>query len=81
MREDPDNYDLQVLDQGYSMLRPEEHTAMVPHDERERLENLFKGDSEAINTFVCTPTLELGVDIGQLDAALPADSPLRWVVP
>ncbi len=25
------------------MLRPEEHTAMVPHDERERLENLFKG--------------------------------------
>ena len=40
------------------MLRPEEHTAMVPHDERERLENLFKGDSEAINTFVGTAKLE-----------------------
>ncbi len=75
IREDPDNYDLQVLDQGYSMLRPEEHTAMVPHDERERLENLFKGDSEAINTFVCTPTLELGVDIGQLDAVLMRNVP------
>ena len=75
VREDPDNYDLQVLDQGYSMLRPEEHTAMVPHDERERLENLFKGDSEAINTFVCTPTLELGVDIGQLDAVLMRNVP------
>lgn len=48
---------------------------MVPHDERERLENLFKGDSEAINTFVCTPTLELGVDIGQLDAVLMRNVP------
>ena len=75
VKEDPDNYDLQVLDQRYSMLRPEEHTAMVPHDERERLENLFKGDSEAVNTFVCTPTLELGVDIGQLDAILMRNVP------
>jgi ATP-dependent helicase YprA (DUF1998 family) len=75
VRENPDNYDLQLLDQGYSMLRPEEHTAMVPHDERERLENLFKGDSEAVNAFVCTPTLELGVDIGQLDAVLMRNVP------
>ena len=73
--EDPDDYNLQVLDQGYQMLRPEEHTAMVPHDERERLENLFKGDSEAINAFVCTPTLELGVDIGQLDTVLMRNVP------
>jgi ATP-dependent helicase YprA (DUF1998 family) len=75
VKDDPDNYDLQLLDQGYSMLRPEEHTAMVPHDERERLENLFKGDSDALNTFVCTPTLELGVDIGQLDAVLMRNVP------
>ena len=75
VREDPDSYDLQLLDQGYSMLRPEEHTAMVPHDERERLENLFKGESDAINTFVCTQTLELGVDIGQLDAVLMRNVP------
>ena len=73
--EDPDNYDLQLLDQGYSMLRPEEHTAMVPNDERERLENLFKGDSDAVNAFVCTPTLELGVDIGKLDAVLMRNVP------
>lgn len=75
IREDPDNYDLQVLDQGYSMLRPEEHTAMVPHEERERLENLFKGESDVINAFVCTPTLELGVDIGRLDAILMRNVP------
>ena len=75
LEEDPDNYDLQLLDQAYSMLRPEEHTAMVPQDERERLENLFKGTSEAINCFVCTPTLEMGVDIGSLDAILMRNVP------
>jgi hypothetical protein len=75
VREDPDNYDLQLLDQGYSMVRPEEHTAMVPHEERERLENLFKGESEAVNCFVCTPTLEMGVDIGKLDAILMRNVP------
>jgi len=73
--EDADNYDLQLLDQDYSMLRPAEHTAMVPADDRERLENLFKGDSEAVNALVCTPTLELGVDIGRLDAVLMRNVP------
>lgn len=75
LAEDLDNYDLQMLDAGYSLLRPEEHTAMVPADERERLENLFKGDSDAVNALVCTPTLELGVDIGQLDAVLMRNVP------
>ena len=75
IREDDDNYNLQLLDGAYSMLRPEEHTAMVPNDERERLENLFKGESEAVNCFVCTPTLELGIDIGQLDSVLMRNVP------
>jgi len=70
VREAPDNYDLQLLDEGYSMLRPEEHTAMVPQDHRERIENWFKSSSEVVNTLVCTPTLELGVDIGALDSVL-----------
>ncbi|HOD51982.1 MAG TPA: DEAD/DEAH box helicase [Candidatus Hydrogenedentes bacterium] len=68
--EDPENYDLQLLDQGYSMLRPEEHTAMVPQEHREYIENLFKGAGDSVNTLVCTPTLELGVDIGALDSVL-----------
>ena len=75
VREDPDDYNLQLIDQSYTMLRPEEHTAMVPHADRERLENLFKGNSDAVNAFVCTPTLELGVDIGQLDAILMRNVP------
>ena len=57
------------------MLRPEEHTAMVPQVERERLENLFKGESDAVNCLVCTPTLELGIDIGQLDSVLMRNVP------
>ncbi|MCY3776936.1 MAG: helicase-related protein [Candidatus Aminicenantes bacterium] len=73
--EDADNYDLQLLDGAYSMLRPEEHTAMVPQVERERLENLFKGASDAVNCLVCTPTLELGIDIGQLDSVLMRNVP------
>ena len=73
--EDEDNYDLQLLDGAYSMLRPEEHTAMVPTDERERLENLFKGVSDAVNCLVCTPTLELGIDIGRLDSVLMRNVP------
>lgn len=68
--EDTDNYDLQLLDQGYSMLRPEEHTAMVPQNQRDRIENWFKGSGGTVNTLVCTPTLELGVDIGALDSIL-----------
>ena len=70
IEEDPDNYDLQLLDEGYSMLRPEEHTAMVKQEQRERIENWFKGGGDAVNTLVCTPTLELGVDIGALDSVL-----------
>ena len=73
--EDEDNYNLQLLDGAYAMLRPEEHTAMVPNEERERLENLFKGASDAVNCLVCTPTLELGIDIGQLDSVLMRNVP------
>lgn len=75
VKEDEDNYDLQLLDGAYSMLRPEEHTAMVPNYERERLENLFRGSSDAVNCLVCTPTLELGIDIGQLDSVLMRNVP------
>ncbi len=70
VQEDPDNYNLQLLDERYEMLRPEEHTAMVPQDHRSRIENWFKGNGNSVNTLVCTPTLELGVDIGALDSVL-----------
>lgn len=70
-----DDFDLRVLDGDYSMLRVAEHSAQVPHDKRERIENQFKGEGEQLNTLVCTPTLELGVDIGALDAVLMRNVP------
>ena len=53
--EDPDNYDLQLLDQDYTMLHPREHTAMVPNREREEIEQIFK----AISGKGCTPFMML----------------------
>lgn len=73
--EDKDNYDLLLLDQEFSMLRAREHSAQIPGPERERIEIAFKSDSERINTLVCTPTLELGVNIGALDAVLMRNMP------
>ena len=76
VKEDADNYDLHLLDGEYEMLRPEEHTAMVPAPHRERVENWFRSESsQNVNCLVCTPTLELGIDIGQLDAILMRNVP------
>lgn len=75
--DDPDNYDLHLIDERYSPLLPREHTAMVPHEDRERIETYFKGEREIVNTLVCTQTLELGVDIGALDAVLMRNVPPR----
>ncbi len=75
VEEEPDNYDLSLLDEGVPMLRPREHTAQVPAADREFLENAFKGDSEIVNTIVCTSTLEMGVDIGALDTVLMRNVP------
>lgn len=74
-RESGEDYDLMVLDQNFAMLRPREHSAQIPPDDREILERAFKGEHELVNTLVCTPTLELGVDIGALDAVLMRNVP------
>ncbi len=73
--ESKDDFDLRVLDGDYEMLRVAEHSAQVPHAVRERIENQFKGEGEQLNVLVCTPTLELGVDIGALDAVLMRNVP------
>jgi len=73
--ESTDSYDLNVLDNAAVMMRPREHSAQVPPEERERIERQFKGDGDGINVLVCTPTLELGVDIGSLDTVLMRNVP------
>lgn len=77
---DPDNYDLSIVaqqvDGDIRMLKPREHSAQVPVEERERLERMFKDPAEnAVNTLICTPTLEMGVDIGGLDSVMMRNVP------
>jgi ATP-dependent helicase YprA (DUF1998 family)/SOS-response transcriptional repressor LexA len=75
--ENPDDYDLRLIDGQFRMVRPREHSAQVPPADREVIERSFKGESETINTLVSTPTLEMGVDIGSLDAVLMRNVPPR----
>lgn len=49
-------------------IEAEEHTGSVSGDERKAIETRFKNRNDALNVLVCTPTMELGVDIGDLSA-------------
>lgn len=50
-----------------------EHTGLLPRETRERVERDFKSDSGrpgGINVLSATPTLEMGIDIGDLSSTL-----------
>ena len=49
-------------------LRPAEHSAAVSDDRRAEVEQGFQENPPDYNVLVCTPTLELGVNIGDLEA-------------
>ena len=49
-------------------LRPAEHSAAVSDDTRAEVERGFQENPPRYNVLVCTPTLELGVNIGDLEA-------------
>jgi DEAD/DEAH box helicase domain-containing protein len=48
---------------------PAEHTGLLDRETRERIEEGFKNEGHP-NLLVCTPTLEMGIDIGDLSAVL-----------
>ena len=50
--EDPDNYDLMVLDGRFDMIRPREHSPQIPAADGEELKRTFKGDGNRVNTLV-----------------------------
>ncbi|NMC72417.1 MAG: DEAD/DEAH box helicase [Myxococcales bacterium] len=57
-------------------LKPREHSAQVPKETRQKIEREFKRESGGeFNCLVCTPTLELGVDIGKLEMVLMRNVP------
>ncbi|SFK86004.1 DEAD/DEAH box helicase [Geodermatophilus ruber] len=45
-----------------------EHTGSLDGDQRKTIETRFKNPKDDLNVLVCTPTMELGVDIGSLSA-------------
>lgn len=76
-REEPpaDDYNIALLEQSFSMLMPEEHSAQVPAQTRAQVEADFKRPNGRTNCLVATPTLEMGVDIGDLDMVLMRNVP------
>ena len=77
VREEPDpkNYDVWLMGRPFVMVSAEEHTAQVPGEERNRIEQDFKSKQGKTNCLVATPTLEMGVNIGLLDMALMRNVP------
>jgi len=70
-----ENYDVWLMDRPFVMVNPEEHTAQVPGEVRNKIEQDFKSRNGRINCLVATPTLEMGVNIGALDMALMRNVP------
>lgn len=74
---DRDNFDVfQYTQTRFVPLKAAEHSAQVPAAERRVIEEQFKRkEGGHYNCLVCTPTLELGVDIGKLEMALMRNVP------
>lgn len=62
------NLNARLIAEAYApTLMPGEHSAAVPEDDRLIAEEGFKQTPPRPNVLVCTPTLELGVNIGDLE--------------
>jgi replicative superfamily II helicase len=63
----------------YIPLVAQEHTAQITTEDRARLEEDFKApaDQSPINLLACSPTLEMGIDVGGLDAVVMRNIPPR----
>lgn len=46
----------------------EEHSGQVEGQERREIELRFRNPEDPLNVLICTPTMELGIDIGHLNA-------------
>ena len=74
---DEDHFDVhQYTRRRFVPLSTYEHSAQVPKEKRTEVEKEFKRETGGrYNCLVCTPTLEMGVDIGKLEMALMRNVP------
>jgi hypothetical protein len=49
-------------------IRADEHSGQVSGEERREIELRFRDPEDPLNVLICTPTMELGIDIGHLNA-------------
>ncbi|MGC9522979.1 MAG: DEAD/DEAH box helicase [Anaerolineae bacterium] len=66
-----DNYFRKVYATPLGQAMPviaEEHSGQVTGEERREIEIRFRDPEDPLNVLVCTPTMELGIDIGHLNA-------------
>jgi ATP-dependent helicase YprA (DUF1998 family)/ribosomal protein L37AE/L43A len=49
-------------------ITAQEHSGQLDGDERKKIEAKFRSQDDPLNVLVCTPTMELGIDIGELSA-------------
>jgi ATP-dependent helicase YprA (DUF1998 family) len=70
-RDFDDNYFRFEYQRGFSDVIPlsaAEHSAQIDGETRKDLEIRFRNPEDPLNVIVCTPTMELGIDIGKLSA-------------
>lgn len=56
-------------------IHSEEHSGQVSGEKRRKIELDFRDAANALNCLVCTPTMELGIDIGHLSAVMMRNVP------
>ena len=64
------NYFLQTYTlplEDAAVIKAEEHSGQIPGDVRIDIEQRFRDPEDDLNVIVCTPTMELGIDIGDLN--------------
>ncbi|MBF0230041.1 MAG: DEAD/DEAH box helicase [Desulfamplus sp.] len=78
--DNPDYYGKLYIHGDVERLFAKEHTGLLDRDTREQVEREFKSKSEERkpwypNLLSCTPTLEMGIDIGNLSATIQCSVP------